>query len=799
MKNTYIYLAFILFILPLKFASAQANCVGTAGQVKWSYWGGFKEYPDTSDLYVLENFPTRPDVTQTLGSTQSPTNYGDNSASMIRGYLNIPTGPAPTTKTYQFNVTADDKGFFYLSPNDNPANKIKRIETTVWTGVGENYKSPSQNSGNITLSQNVNYYFELLNFEGGGGDHINLYWREVGAVDTTWRILDFRYLKEYTCGQVCSPRGTACNDNNANTINDAQDGFCNCVGKPLTTNACVGAQNKVEAYYYDNITGSYVEPDLISNARFPLQPHRKETLTAASGPLVLYTAEQYGSYVQGYITVPVTGSYSFNITGDDQTLFFMSKNDSIQYKQTYQGMAMFGVDYTEHNRFSIQTIGPLVMEKNKYYYYEIRHKENGWRDHFNLYWKTPFHEQKTWKRIPSFYMHDYACEVACIPAGTPCNDNNPNTNNDQYNGSCNCVGTPCVGAACNDIVGQYTAYEACNCSQSLVSNSEFAWESCNNAPNPNTARAANQRWIRYDFNEPYLINGTRIWNYNVAGETDKGFKNVMIDYSLDGTTWTAISASAYTWNQASGLSDYAGFLGPNFGGQKIRYLLISAIDNYGDPACSGFSKITFDAKLCNPIGTLCDDDDPLTIHDKFDANCNCAGVKIECAQELMALGSTDLMDTTTYKAIKFITSSNKVQNTQHVSFTAGNSIVFLPGFEVKANAVFKAEIRNCLQVAYMENQNARKAATSDSTKLASIEASENPLIKQIIFKLAEPGQVKLYVENAKGELITEILNDNVQSTGTITKMLPTQMLAKGMFTVVIVVKDIESREIFEVK
>jgi hypothetical protein len=798
MKTIRIFFVLLISILFKQSLLAQSTCVGTAGQVRWSYWAGFKGVPDTTDLFVLENFPTRPDGTQLLGSTQSPYNYSDYSAAMIRGFINIPVAAGPITKTYQFNVTADDRGLFYLSPNDNPASKIKRIETTTWTYVGENNKEAAQTSAPISLTQNVNYYFELYNFEGGYSDHINLYWREVGAVDTTWRILDFRYLKEYTCGQVCPPRGTACNDNNANTTNDQQDGFCNCVGKPTTTNICVGTANKVEAFYYDNILGDYVEPDLISNPRFPLQPHRKELINGAYGPLAPSTRDQYGSFVQGYITVPVTGSYSFNITGDNQTIFNMSKNDSVQYKQTYQAISFFGVGETEHNRFSFQTIGPMVLEKNKYYYYEIRHKENGWRDYFNLYWKTPFHEQKTWKKIPSFYLHDYACDVACVPAGTPCNDNNPNTNDDQYNGSCDCVGTPCVGAACNDIVGQYQAFEACNCTQSLVPSPDFAWESCNNAANPNTARAANQRWIKYDFGEPYLINGTRIWNYNVAGDTDKGFKNVMIDYSLNGTTWTPLSTTPYTWNQASGIADYAGFLGPNFGGQKIRYLLISAVDNYGDAVCSGFSKITFDAQLCNPAGTLCDDDDPLTIHDKFDANCNCAGVKIECAQDLLALGSTALLDTT-YRAVKKIEASNKIQNTQHVSFTAGNSIVFLPGFEVKATGVFKAEIKNCLQVAYVQNQNARKASISDSTKLAAIEADENPLIKKIIFKLAEPGQVRLHVENASGELITELLNDNVQSTGTITKMLPTQRLAKGTYAVVIKIKDQdEIRETFEV-
>ncbi len=34
--------------------------------------------------------------------------------------------------------------------------------------------------------------------------------------------------------------------------------------------------------------------------------------------------------------------------------------------------------------------------------------------------------------------------VACLPAGTSCDDNDPNTTNDQEDGNCNCIGTPIV-------------------------------------------------------------------------------------------------------------------------------------------------------------------------------------------------------------------------------------------------------------------------------------------------------------------------------------------------------------------
>ena len=84
------------------------NCVGTAGQVKWSYWTGFASSPDSSDLFALETFPSRPDGSQTLGYLKSPINYTDYFASVIRGYIKV-----PATDYYIFNVTSDDKSTFF--------------------------------------------------------------------------------------------------------------------------------------------------------------------------------------------------------------------------------------------------------------------------------------------------------------------------------------------------------------------------------------------------------------------------------------------------------------------------------------------------------------------------------------------------------------------------------------------------------------------------------------------------------------------------------------------------------------
>jgi hypothetical protein len=764
-----------ILIFLTHFTHAQSSCVGTPGQVKWSYWLNFREHPDSLDLAELENFPTHPDGTQTLGSLKAPQNFAENFASMIRGFIYV-----PTTATYQFNVTGDDQVVFYLSTNDLPINKRKRAEVKSYTEPEEHNKETNQTSQGITLVGGQNYYFEMYNYEGGWSDHMTLFWRKTTNPDQTWLVIDYNSIKEYTCGQNCPVRGIACNDNNPLTTNDQQDGFCNCVGTYTSANACVGTRSIVEAYYYDNIAGTYVEPDLTSSPKFPLVPDRRENLLGAYGPLIPYSKDNYGTLVQGFLTVPVTGTYQFNITGDNQTYFFLSKNDSIQYKQYHQAIVIYGVDEHEHDNSSFQTISPLVLEKGKFYYYEFRHKENGWRDHFNLYWKTPFYESKEWKRVPNFYLYDYNCEISCIAANTLCDDGNPYTKNDKFNNNCQCVGTPCTGPDCDDVSVSYQSYESCAATQNLLNNAESSWVSCNTSANPNTARAAQTKWIKYDFGDVYKFQGTRVWNYNVLNETNKGFKNVIVDYSTDGTTWQALGTT-YLWQQAPGTTDYSGFAGPNMNNLKARYILISAIDTWGN-TCAGFSKITFDASLCSNVGTACDDKDPLTKHDQFDANCNCRGVNIDCATDTLKLVNLTLSEAA-YKAKKEIVATSLVPNPKNISFTAGNDIVLLPGFNVAANSVFSANIADCIQTAYTQN-NVVTNKPSDSTATEfSAKDTVNNKTKKIIFRLNKPAQVLLTLKDANQQVIVTIIDDYYQNLGTQTKFLPTNKLSKGQYWV----------------
>ena len=119
---------------------------------------------------------------------------------------------------------------------------------------------------------------------------------------------------------------------------------------------------------------------------------------------------------------------------------------------------------------------------------------------------------------------------------------------------------------------------------------EDSWVSCEESSNPNPERPVSH-WIMYDLGYEYVLDSTHIWNLNTWGQKSAGVKEAVLDYSLDGTNW--ISVDTFTIDQASGSYKYEGVSGPSFGDVTVRYVLLTALSNWGDSDCTGLSEIRF--------------------------------------------------------------------------------------------------------------------------------------------------------------------------------------------------------------
>jgi hypothetical protein len=124
-----------------------------------------------------------------------------------------------------------------------------------------------------------------------------------------------------------------------------------------------------------------------------------------------------------------------------------------------------------------------------------------------------------------------------------------------------------------------------------------AWVSCNPAANPNSTHGTTH-WIMYDFGEIYTLHESKFWNYNDPDNLDYGLQEIIIDYSLDGTSWT--NYGTHQLNQSSGSLFYEGENGPDFNGIQARYLLITAVSNFGG-SCFGLGEIKINLQPTSSI------------------------------------------------------------------------------------------------------------------------------------------------------------------------------------------------------
>ncbi|WP_372966662.1 PA14 domain-containing protein [Marinobacter sp.] len=162
----------------------------------------------------------------------------------------------------------------------------------------------------------------------------------------------------------------------------------------------VSKPGQVDAWYFDSITGNNVQ-SLLDAPKYPDSPDEIATLSelrqAAS------RGNNYGTLIQGFIAPPTTGEYTFYISGDDETQLWLS--DSQNADNAVQIAMTMATPQDNFSRYSSQTSGVHYLEAGKKYYFQLRHKEGGWDDHFTVAWSGPGISQQV---IKGEYLFSWA-------------------------------------------------------------------------------------------------------------------------------------------------------------------------------------------------------------------------------------------------------------------------------------------------------------------------------------------------------------------------------------------------------
>jgi len=170
----------------------------------------------------------------------------------------------------------------------------------------------------------------------------------------------------------------------------------------------VSEPGKVDVWYFDGITGKEVQ-SMVDSAIYPDSPTEITTLTQLRR--ATNRAENYGTLIRGYIEPPQTGEYTFFVSGDDETQFWLSSSTLPEDIVRIASTAATPVD--NFTRYSSQTSGIHYLEGGQKYYFELRHKEGRYDDHFTVAWTGPGINQQV---IDAPHLHSWA---QSLPASEP--------------------------------------------------------------------------------------------------------------------------------------------------------------------------------------------------------------------------------------------------------------------------------------------------------------------------------------------------------------------------------------------
>lgn len=414
-------------------------------------------------------------------------------------------------------------------------------------------------------------------------------------------------------GTVCQVAGTTCDDNDGNTTNDVENGFCICSGTYTPTN-CEGLTNVT----FDSDVTSWNTWNLLAESIGGIA-----NLTAINGGVNIWDA----GFNQGPVTFTETKSYTIRLRAkaDANREITVKASQSVTPFTSYHlepvnlttAFQTFTITFTMASPTDATANLDFLLGANN---------ANIYFDYISL--------------------EEDNCGT-CPAAGTPCNDNNPATFNDLEDGNCNCSGTPCptAGTSCDDgdpNTINDTENGFCVCSGTPIQNNceklvnggfdtditDWNWWACTPSSVGGVANltaisaAAVNTWDA-GFNQGFIaLEQGKDYTVTFRARADAA-RSVVVKVGLAVTPFTAYTFE--TINLTTSMQVYTvafSMIDPDDASANLDFLIGGNTANiYLD-----YVNLTEDnCGSCPAAGTPCDDGNPNTYNDAQDGNCNCVG------------------------------------------------------------------------------------------------------------------------------------------------------------------------------
>jgi|GEM_PF-872123 len=137
--------------------------------------------------------------------------------------------------------------------------------------------------------------------------------------------------------------------------------------------------------YWTGIGGSTIA-DLTNNPNYPNNPSGSDFPTSFEGPVDW--ADNYGTRFRGYVHPPVSGSYVFWISSDDNSVLYLSTDSNPANKVQIASVPGW-TSSRQWDKFPEQQSAPIVLQAGQKYYIEALQKEGGGGDNIAVRWQLP--------------------------------------------------------------------------------------------------------------------------------------------------------------------------------------------------------------------------------------------------------------------------------------------------------------------------------------------------------------------------------------------------------------------------
>lgn len=126
---------------------------------------------------------------------------------------------------------------------------------------------------------------------------------------------------------------------------------------------------------------------LTGSANFPSKPGGREMVTSFEC-LAQDWADNYGTRVTGFIVPPVSGNFTFAVSGDDTVQLFLS-TDSKSANKALLASVTSATGFRQWTAQPSQQSAPVALVQGQRYYVELLHKEGTGTDHWSVGWQKP--------------------------------------------------------------------------------------------------------------------------------------------------------------------------------------------------------------------------------------------------------------------------------------------------------------------------------------------------------------------------------------------------------------------------